>query len=49
MKGVIYLEKFPITPDNSVCKCVNRCIVARAEGGEFFHVGCGKFIPQEEE
>lgn len=47
MKGVIYLKKFPITSENSVCKCTDRHIVAQAEGGGLFHAGCGKFIPSE--
>jgi|GEM_PF-6555464 hypothetical protein len=45
MKDVIYLGEFPITPNNSVCKCTDRHIVVQAEGGGLFHAGCGKFIP----
>ena len=37
----------PITPENSVCNCERRGIIATGGDERRFHVGCGKFIPQQ--
>lgn len=44
MKGIIYLEKFPITPENSSCSCPVRYILVEGDKGGFFHPKCGKFF-----